>query len=95
MECDARSQIGEGMYNSGEEEEIKREKGGRTYTIITRGYMAQGHDGYEVLLGKKHRVEEGEGQMMSTILRRYLLVRFTPFQPSPQPTVDVFREPDT
>ncbi|KAI9568934.1 Metallo-dependent phosphatase-like protein [Boletus coccyginus] len=35
---------------------IKREKDGRTYKIVTREYMASGHDGYTALLGHEYSV---------------------------------------
>jgi 5'-nucleotidase len=56
------------------EEEIKREKGGRKYKIVTREYMAQGHDGYLSLAGNKYLISGEEGQLMSAIVRKYLLV---------------------
>ena len=54
-------------------EEVKRVKGGRKYKLVTREYMAQGHDGFEALKGHKYLVDEESGQMMSTIVRKYLL----------------------
>ena len=56
-----------------EYEEVKREKGPRKYTVITREYMTQGHDGFECLVGHKMLIDDEQGQMMSTIVRRYLL----------------------
>jgi 5'-nucleotidase len=55
-------------------EEVKRERGGRKYKIVTRGYMAQGHDGFSSLKGQPYLIGEEDGQMMSTIVRNYLLV---------------------
>ncbi|KIY43682.1 Metallo-dependent phosphatase [Fistulina hepatica ATCC 64428] len=52
---------------------VENVKGGKLYKIVTREYMAQGHDGYSSLLGRKYLVEEEAGQMMSTIVRRYLM----------------------
>ncbi|KAH9853979.1 Metallo-dependent phosphatase [Lenzites betulinus] len=52
---------------------IPRTKGGRMYSIVTREYMAQGHDGFLPLKGKKYLVDDESGQMMSTIVRKYLL----------------------
>ena len=43
------------------------------YKIVTREYMASGHDGYDVLKGSKYLVEDESGQMMSTVVRKYLL----------------------
>ena len=54
-------------------EPIKREKGGRMYKIVSREYMAQGHDGFIALKGKKYLVDDESGQMMSSIVRKYLL----------------------
>lgn len=54
-------------------EEVKREKGGRVYRVVTREYMASGHDGYDMLKGNKYLVEDEGGQMMSTVVRKYLL----------------------
>ncbi|KAI0362720.1 Metallo-dependent phosphatase [Trametes cingulata] len=52
---------------------IPRVKGGRMYSIVTRKYMAQGHDGFLPLKGKKYLVDDESGQMMSAIVRKYLL----------------------
>lgn len=54
-------------------EEVKREKGEKKYAIVTREYMAQGHDGFLPLKGSKYLVDDESGQMMSTIVRKYLL----------------------
>ncbi|KAH9946326.1 Metallo-dependent phosphatase [Epithele typhae] len=54
-------------------EPIKRVKGGRMYKIVTREYMAQGHDGFLPLKGCKYLVDDESGQMMSAIVRKYLL----------------------
>ena len=56
-----------------DDEEVKRVKGGRMYKLVTREYMAQGHDGFAALKGSKYLVDEESGQMMSTIVRKYLL----------------------
>lgn len=55
-------------------DEIKREKGGRKYKILTREYLAQGHDGYLALKGNKYLIDEEVGQMPKTLVRKYLLV---------------------
>ncbi|KAF9228782.1 Metallo-dependent phosphatase [Gyrodon lividus] len=52
---------------------IKRENTGRMYKIVTRDYMAQGHDGYTSLLGHNYLVDEENGQLMSSLVRKYLL----------------------
>jgi 5'-nucleotidase len=54
-------------------EEVRREKGGRMYKVVTREYLASGCDGYEMLKGNKYLIEEEGGQMMSAIVRKYLL----------------------
>jgi hypothetical protein len=55
------------------EETVERSKEGRTYNIVTRDYMAQGHDGFIVLKGKPYLVDHESGSIMSTIVRQYLL----------------------
>jgi 5''-nucleotidase, C-terminal domain. len=54
-------------------EPIKRERYGRRYKIVTREYMAEGHDGFLPLKGHKCLIDDESGQMMSTIVRKYLL----------------------
>lgn len=53
--------------------EVKREKGGRKYKIVTREYMATGHDGFEALKGMPYLVDDESGQVMSALVRKYLL----------------------
>lgn len=53
--------------------EINREEGGRKYKIVTREYMAEGHDGFLPLKGKTYLIDDETGQLMSTLVRRYLL----------------------
>ncbi len=43
------------------------------YKIVTREYMAQGHDGFLPLKGNKYLVDDESGQLMSAIVRKYLL----------------------
>lgn len=43
------------------------------YRIVTREYMAQGHDGYEPLKGQRYIVDDESGQIMSAIVQKYLL----------------------
>ena len=57
-------------------EEVKCEAGGRKYAVVTREYMAGGHDGFSPLLDQKFLVSIEEGQVMSTIVRKYLMGRF-------------------
>jgi len=52
---------------------IPRTRGGRLYRIVTREYMAQGHDGFVMLKGKRYLVDDESGQMMSAVVRKYLL----------------------
>ncbi|KAF8126527.1 Metallo-dependent phosphatase-like protein [Boletus edulis] len=52
---------------------IKREKNGRTYKIVTREYLASGHDGYATLPGHTYLVDDEDGQLMSSLVRKYLL----------------------
>ncbi|KAF5391758.1 hypothetical protein D9757_001710 [Collybiopsis confluens] len=48
-------------------EPISRIKGDKEYKIVTREYMAQGHDGFTALKGRKYLVDDESGQPMSTI----------------------------
>jgi len=43
------------------------------YRVVTREYLASGHDGYDMLKGNKYLIEDEGGQMMSTVVRKYLL----------------------
>ncbi|OWZ73671.1 hypothetical protein AYX14_00816 [Cryptococcus neoformans] len=54
-------------------EEVKNEEGGRMYKVITRDYMAQGYDGFEALKNRNFIVDDENGQIMSSILRSFLL----------------------
>lgn len=56
-----------------EYEPVLREKNGRTYRIVTREYMAQGHDGFTALQGHKYLIDDENGQLMSSLVRKYLL----------------------
>lgn len=82
MEWDSRKAPGErllGMWlltpkaNGFDEEAIKREEGGRMFIIVTREYLAQGHDGFEALTRGKWLVDHECGSMFSTIVRKYML----------------------
>jgi 5'-nucleotidase len=55
------------------EEQIKCLKGGRMFKIVTREYMAQGHDGFLSLKGQKYLIDDESGQLMNCIVRKYLL----------------------
>ena len=52
---------------------VERVEGGRMYYIVTRQYMAEGHDGFEPLIGKKEIIDDEAGQITSTVVRKYLL----------------------
>ncbi|KAJ9115326.1 hypothetical protein QFC24_007035 [Naganishia onofrii] len=54
-------------------EEIKRDDTGRIYRVITRNYMAEGYDGFEALKNRKFIVDDDNGQIMSSIVRSFLL----------------------
>ena len=56
-----------------EEEAIKNEADGRKYKIVTREYMAQGHDGFTALSKGKWLIDDECGSMLSTIVRKYML----------------------
>ncbi|TFL07384.1 Metallo-dependent phosphatase [Pterulicium gracile] len=56
-----------------DDHEVDRNPGGRMYKVVTRQYMADGHDGFEALKDKKFLVDDENGQMMSTLVRRYLM----------------------
>lgn len=55
---------------------IQRTTEGRKYKVVTREYMAQGHDGFLPLKNGKYLIDDEVGQLMSTIVRRYLLGMF-------------------
>lgn len=54
-------------------EEVKRNKTGKAYKIVTRQYMTEGHDGFTPLVGRKYLVDDENGQLMSALVRKYLL----------------------
>ncbi|KAI0306747.1 Metallo-dependent phosphatase [Multifurca ochricompacta] len=43
------------------------------YKILTREYMAQGHDGFIPFKGNKYLIDDESGQITSTVVRKYLL----------------------
>jgi len=55
------------------EEPIERVAGGRKYNIVTREYMAQGHDGFSVLKRGRLLIDHDCGAIMSSIVRKYML----------------------
>ncbi|KAG7092166.1 hypothetical protein E1B28_008535 [Marasmius oreades] len=54
-------------------EPILRSDSPRKYKLVTREYMAQGHDGFTALKRGTHLVDDESGQPMSTLVRKYLL----------------------
>jgi 5'-nucleotidase len=62
-------------------EPIRRSTDGRKYKIVTREYMAEGHDGFLAFKGKPYLIDDENGQPMSTIVRKYLLGRQLIFLP--------------
>ncbi|KAF9234769.1 Metallo-dependent phosphatase-like protein [Melanogaster broomeanus] len=54
-------------------EAIQRDKTGRMYKIVTRDYLARGHDGYTPLLGHDYLIDDENGQLLSSLVRKYLL----------------------
>ncbi|KAF8522159.1 5'-nucleotidase, partial [Hysterangium stoloniferum] len=53
-------------------EKIERDSS-RTYRVVTREYLSQGHDGYDAFKGCKYLIDEENGTSMSTLVRKYLL----------------------
>ncbi|KAK7023890.1 Trifunctional nucleotide phosphoesterase protein YfkN [Favolaschia claudopus] len=45
----------------------------KTYKIVTRSYMADGHDGFTALQRGKVLIDDESGQIYSAIVRRYLM----------------------
>ena len=58
-----------------DEEPIERVAGGRKYKIVTREYMAQGHNGFSALTKGQMLIDHDSGVIMSSIVRKYLLGR--------------------
>ncbi|KAF8797843.1 flagellar associated protein [Phlegmacium glaucopus] len=56
-----------------DEEPIERVTGGRKYKIVTREYLAQGHDGFSMFTKGKLLIDHDCGAIMSSIVRKYLL----------------------
>ena len=54
-------------------EAISRDDTKPKYKILTREYMAQGHDGFTPLSGNKYLIDDESGQITSTVVRKYLL----------------------
>ncbi|KAF8582061.1 Metallo-dependent phosphatase [Ramaria rubella] len=53
-------------------EKVKRDSN-QTYKIVTREYMAQGHDGFETFKGSTYLIDEEHGTLMSSLVRKYML----------------------
>ncbi|KAG8830103.1 hypothetical protein FRC17_005394 [Serendipita sp. 399] len=64
---------GESTTHTPKETPVDREPGGRTYTIVTRLYMAQGFDGYDAFKECKYLVDEENGRTMADLVRHFLL----------------------
>ena len=45
----------------------------KTYKVVTRDYLSQGNDGYEALTRGRYIVDDELGQLMSSIVRKFLL----------------------
>ncbi len=54
-------------------EAISRDDITPKYKILTREYMAQGHDGFTPLSGNKYLIDDESGQITSAVVRKYLL----------------------
>ncbi|TFK67898.1 Metallo-dependent phosphatase [Pluteus cervinus] len=52
---------------------VPNTKEGRKYKIVTRDYLAQGHDGFDALKRGEYLIDDESGEMMSSIVRKYLL----------------------
>ena len=52
---------------------ISRDSTEPIFKILTREYMAQGHDGFIPLKGNKYLIDDESGQITSTVVRKYLL----------------------
>ena len=52
---------------------VERQRGGKMYKVVTRQYMAEGHDGYDALKGCKYLIDDENGKLMSSLVRQYLL----------------------
>jgi 5'-nucleotidase len=54
-------------------EAISRDDTEPKFKILTREYMAQGHDGFTPLSGNKYLIDDEGGQITSSVVRKYLL----------------------
>lgn len=52
---------------------ISRDHAEPIFKILTREYMAEGHDGFTPLRGNKYLIDHESGQITSTVVRKYLL----------------------
>ena len=52
---------------------ISRDHTEPIFKILTREYMAQGHDGFTPLKGNNYLIDDESGQITSTVVRKYLL----------------------
>ncbi|GFZ51509.1 hypothetical protein JCM24511_09276 [Saitozyma sp. JCM 24511] len=63
----------EGLELGEEVKPVGRDQGGRVYRVITREYMALGYDGFEALKNRTYIIDDETGQIMSAIIRSFLL----------------------
>ncbi|KIJ34629.1 hypothetical protein M422DRAFT_213016 [Sphaerobolus stellatus SS14] len=56
-----------------EENENVPQDSTKKYKVMTREYMAQGHDGYEAFKGANYLIDDENGVIMSSLVRKYLL----------------------
>ncbi|KAH8829650.1 Metallo-dependent phosphatase-like protein [Flagelloscypha sp. PMI_526] len=70
---DASSDAGDDENALDDGEPIVREKGGRKYKVVTREYLAGGHDGFEAFKGYPYLIDDESGALTSTLVRQYLL----------------------
>jgi len=54
-------------------EPIERNEDGPRYKIVTREYLAEGHDGFIAFKGKPFLIDHEDGHLMSGIVRKYLM----------------------
>jgi 5'-nucleotidase len=61
------------MTNTVDGAAIERRRDGRKYKIVTREYMAQGHDGFVALQNQRYLIDDEGGHLFSAIVRKYLM----------------------
>lgn len=65
--------LGGDDQEAGVEEPVINSNEGRTYKIVTREYLAQGYDGFDALKRGTYIIDDENGELMSSIVRKYLL----------------------